>query len=224
MTQVKLCPYKEEEPAIWFRLIEAQFAVAGIKSQQLKYANTLANLPKQVLLDILDSVNACNKSDQPFDDLKVVLLGQFSKSKWQSYFELLYLLLDMQGLEPSIIMGKLVSSDNDLFLAMFLIRLLHSMREVVGSGNHKTAVLMVRAADALWDARHGHDPTVAAATSPCWGKRGDKRASAARSKSHLPSNQDFICFQNPSNGVCNYHNYYNARAYRCVKPCTWLED
>jgi hypothetical protein len=196
-TQVKLCPYKEEEPAIWFCLIEAQFAVAGIKSQQLKYANTLANLPKQVLLDILDSVDACNKLDQPFDDLKVVLLGQFSKSKWQSYFELLYLLLDMQGLEPTI-MGKLVSSDNDLFLAMFLIRLHHSMREVVGSWNHKTAALMVRAADALWDARRGHDPTVAAATSPCnrspapaGGKLDDKRANAACLKSHLPSNQDF---------------------------------
>jgi hypothetical protein len=32
-TKVKLCPYNEEEPAIWFRLIEAQFAAAGIKSQ-----------------------------------------------------------------------------------------------------------------------------------------------------------------------------------------------
>jgi hypothetical protein len=39
--QVKLCPYDEEEPHIWFRLIEAQFAAAGIKSQKLKYANEL---------------------------------------------------------------------------------------------------------------------------------------------------------------------------------------
>jgi hypothetical protein len=34
-SQVKLCPYDEEEPHIWFRLIEAQFAAAGIKSQKL---------------------------------------------------------------------------------------------------------------------------------------------------------------------------------------------
>ncbi len=27
-SQVKLCPYDEEEPHIWFRLIEAQFAAA----------------------------------------------------------------------------------------------------------------------------------------------------------------------------------------------------
>ncbi len=47
-SQVKLCPYDEEELHIWFRLIEAQFAAAGIKSQKLKYANAPASLPKQV--------------------------------------------------------------------------------------------------------------------------------------------------------------------------------
>jgi hypothetical protein len=86
---VKLCPYDEEEPAIWFRLIKVQFAAAGIKSHELRYANALASLPKQVLRDILDTVDVCNESDQPFDLLKEVLLGQFGKRKWQSYFELL---------------------------------------------------------------------------------------------------------------------------------------
>jgi hypothetical protein len=40
-TQVKLCPYDEEELHIWFLLIKAQFAAAGIRSQKLKYANAL---------------------------------------------------------------------------------------------------------------------------------------------------------------------------------------
>jgi hypothetical protein len=44
-SQVKLCPFDEEELAIWFRLIEVQSATAGIKSQKLRYANTLASLP-----------------------------------------------------------------------------------------------------------------------------------------------------------------------------------
>jgi hypothetical protein len=70
----------------------------------------------------------------------------------------------MQGLKPSILMGKLkqhlphsVSPDNDLFLAMFFIRLLPSMREADGAGNYKTA------ADTLWDALGRHDPMVEAA-------------------------------------------------------------
>jgi hypothetical protein len=39
------------------------------------------------------------------------------------------------------------------------------MRETVGAGNHETAAAMVKAADALWDARGSHDPTVAATTT-----------------------------------------------------------
>jgi hypothetical protein len=106
-SQVKLSPYDEEEPHIWFRLIEAQFAAAGIKSLKRKYANALPSLPKQFLRDILDTLDVCNNSDYPFDLLKTVSLGQFGKSKWQSYFELLWLPMDMQGLKPSILMGKL---------------------------------------------------------------------------------------------------------------------
>jgi hypothetical protein len=72
----------------WFPLIEAQFAAAGIKTQKLKYVNAL---PKQVLWDILDTLDVCNNLDHPCDLLKEVLLGQFGMSKWQSYIELLRL-------------------------------------------------------------------------------------------------------------------------------------
>jgi hypothetical protein len=49
----------------------------------------------------------CNESDEPFDYLKNTLLGQFGKSRWQSCFELLCLPMEMQGLKPSVLMGKL---------------------------------------------------------------------------------------------------------------------
>jgi hypothetical protein len=95
--------------------------------------------------------------------------------------------MEMQGLKPSVLMGKLkqhlplgVSPNNDLFLSMFLIRLPPSMRETVGAGAYGMAAAMVKAADSLWDARGGHDSTVAAASTqrsrspaPNSGKRGD---------------------------------------------------
>jgi hypothetical protein len=66
------------------------------------------HLPKQVLRDILDTVDVCNESDQPFDLLKDILLGQFGKSKWQSYFELLRLPMGkkIQGLQAQNFHGK----------------------------------------------------------------------------------------------------------------------
>jgi hypothetical protein len=198
-SQVIICPYDEEEPAIWFRLIEAQFAAAGIKS------------------------------DQPFDLLKEVFLGQFRKSKWQSYFELLQLPMEMLGLKSSVLMGKLkqylphgVSPDNDLFLAMFFIHLSPSMQEAVSAGNHKTALAMVRAADALWDASGGHNPTVGRSRSPApanWKRNGN-----TRSKSRPPSGLYFFSFQNPGNGMCKFHNFYGNKAHKCIFPCSYSEN
>ncbi len=78
--QVKLCPYDEEEPHIWFRLIAAQFAAAGIRSPNLSYANALASLPKQVLWDILDTLDICNDSDETFNCLKDALLGHLGRA------------------------------------------------------------------------------------------------------------------------------------------------
>ncbi len=217
-SQVKLCPYNEEELHIWFSLIEAQFAMAGIKSQKLKYANTLASLPKQVLRDILDTLDVCNNSDEPFNFLKNTLLRQFGKSKWQSYFELLRLPMEMQGLKPSVLMGKLkqhlppgVSPDNDLFLAMFLIHLPPSMRETVGAGAHKTAAAMVKAADTLWDAWGGPRPyghscldTAKRIPAPSSGKRINKRGDNVRPKSRPLPTQIFILFRTLAMACVNF--------------------
>jgi hypothetical protein len=146
--------------------------------------------------------------------------------------------MEMQGLKPSVLMGKLkqhlplgVSPDNDLFLAMFLIRLPPSMRETVGAGAHGMAAAMVKTANVLWDARGGHDPTVAAASTlqsrspaPSSGKRGDKRGGNAHPKSQPPSRPDFHSFQKPGNGMCKFYNFYANRANRCIPPCSWSEN
>ncbi len=177
-----------------------EFKCSQDSNSDLQNIKSLASLAKQVLQGILDTLDVCNDSDEPFDCLKVTLFGQFGKSKWQSYFALLRLPMEMQGLKPSVLMGKLkqhlpagVSPDNNLFLAMFLISPPPSMREAVGAGTHTTAAAMVKAADALWDAWSGNDPTVAAASTqrsrspaPHSGKRGDKKSGNAHSKSRPP--------------------------------------
>ncbi len=108
----------------------------------------------------------------PLTILKTLCLGSLERANGNPILSFYALPMEMQGLKPSVLMGKLkqhlppgVSPDNDLFLAMFLVRLPPSMRETVGAVNHTTAAAMVKSADALWDARGGHDPTVAAATT-----------------------------------------------------------
>jgi hypothetical protein len=93
-----------------------------------------------------------------------------------------------------------ISPDNDLFLSMFLIRLLPSMREAVGTSNHNQPGLwrkpghivhacssknLTVAATSAW---HGRSPTSAK------GKKGDKRGSSAQSKSRHSSPSIFHKF------------------------------
>jgi hypothetical protein len=107
----------------------------------------------------------------------------------------------LDGIKPSILMGKLkqlhphgVSHNNDLFLSMFFKRLPLSMRETIGAGTHKTAMVTVKAVDTLWDARGGNNQPVAAAMTrhsrsptPARGKKGKKRGCSAQSQSRPSS-------------------------------------
>ncbi len=88
------------------------------------------------------------------------------------------------------------------------------MRKAVGAGNHKTAVEMLRAADALLDAHGGHDPMVAAATTQCsrspaptGRKKNNRRNGNARFESRPPSSSDFFSFHNTGNGCANITNF-----------------
>jgi hypothetical protein len=74
--------YDEEEPAIWFRLIELQFAAASSKSQKLN--NALASLPKQVHWDILDTGDVLGSSAKASGNLSLNCLGNPWKCKASS--------------------------------------------------------------------------------------------------------------------------------------------
>ncbi len=94
---------------------------------------------------------------------------------------------------------------------MFLICLPPSMRETVGAGTHGTAAAMVKAADALWHAQGGHNPTVTAASTqrsrsptPSSGKRGDKRGGNAPPKSRPLPAQIFILFRTLAMACVNF--------------------
>ncbi|OBQ31821.1 MAG: hypothetical protein AN484_28620, partial [Aphanizomenon flos-aquae WA102] len=114
---------------------------------------------------------------------------------------------------------------NDLFLAMFLLRLSPNKRETLGAVNLTTAATMAAAADGLWDARGVDAPLCAAAalrphrsSQPSSGSDGGKKADRRRSPT------PFKKYRNPKNGKCLLHNFYGARATKCIAPCNWTEN
>ena len=76
----------------------------------------------------------------------------------------------VEDIRLSLVYGKLRSllpfgadQNNEIFMAMFLLRLPPSVREQVGAADHATVAAMVSHADRVWSFRGGSDPVVAAA-------------------------------------------------------------
>jgi hypothetical protein len=105
------------------------------------------------------------------------------------------------------------------------------MRGTVGACNHKMAAAVVKLRMHVEPPLRSYHPTVAAAMAghsrsptPAKRKKGKRGAGGSTQSKSCPSSpSDFHIFQNPSNGMFKYHNFYRARARMCVDPCFYQE-
>ena len=233
---VRLDEFNENNVEHWFNSHTWQFLNNKVTKASDKYSLARAKLPRSITDAYTSELDALFQQDDPYEALRHFLIEQFGKSKWISYFELLSLPVVAEDIRPSAVYQKLKSllpfgadPNNEIFMAMFLLRLPPSIREQVGSAGHTTVAAMVSHADRVWSFRGGPDQTVAAAAehrsrSPASapGRRGDKKSKRSKSRSADPVS--FQNFRNPPNGSCKFHNYYGVRANKCVPPCNQSEN
>ena len=233
---VRLDEFNENNVEHWFNSHTWQFLNCKITKSAEKYSLARAKLPRSITDAYTSELDALFQQDDPYEALRHFLITQFGKSKWISYFELLSLPVVAEEGRPSAVYQKLKSflpfgadQNNEIFMAMFLLRLPPSIREQVGSADHTTVADMVRHADRVWSFRGGSDQTVAAATehrsrSPVTspGRRTDKKGRRSKSRGANPAS--FQNFRNPPNGSCKFHNYFGVRAHKCVPPCNQSEN
>ena len=123
------------------------------------------------------------------------------------------------------------SENNELFMAMFLMRLPDSTREAVGAANHATVTAMCAHAENMYNFRGGYGPMATAAAavqqrsrSPAKtdGNRSEKQGKARYKK--RSASVSFAAFKNSKNGSCKFHNYYGAKAEKFFAPCNVTEN
>ena len=98
---LKLPPFWQEYPALWFHQVETQFATKGITQQLTKYhyiVGSLASETAREVCDVIVTIPATN----PFDTLKEHLISHTSLTESQRMQELLsFELLGDQKNPPS---------------------------------------------------------------------------------------------------------------------------
>ena len=88
MVSVKLPPFTESNPALWFGKAEAQFALRGIKDDTTKFYHLYANLTEKAMNEIENLLLDPPKTGK-VETMKYKLIRKFGKSQYQKDSELL---------------------------------------------------------------------------------------------------------------------------------------
>ncbi|XP_064482540.1 uncharacterized protein LOC135395231 [Ornithodoros turicata] len=76
---VKLTPFWDRNPAIWFAQAEAQFHLSGITSQTTRFYNVISALSPTAAEEVHDLITSPPR-ENPYDRLKAALLKRTSTS------------------------------------------------------------------------------------------------------------------------------------------------
>lgn len=85
---VKIPPFWNANPAVWFSQVECQFHLAGITSQTTRYFHVAAVLPPEVASEVTDILCA-PLSAAPYDRLKAALIERTTASERKRLQQLL---------------------------------------------------------------------------------------------------------------------------------------
>lgn len=105
ITEVKLVPFYENDPDLWFKIIEAQFETRKITSERNKYFHVVSHLSSTVAQQVKDVIST-PFADGKFKMLRQALLAIYAETATQK-FEKLISSEPLGDMEPSLALHKI---------------------------------------------------------------------------------------------------------------------
>ncbi|CAN7988330.1 unnamed protein product [Ixodes hexagonus] len=243
---VRLPPYWDRNPRLWFLQVESQFHLAHIISQERKYHHVVSALSPTAadeVYDVLSSPSATN----PYDQLKAALLQRTEASertRWQQLLsaeelgdrrptQLVRRMTQLLGERANVI-------DDVLLRELFLQRLPQNVQMVLAAAAPLNLAGLAGLADAVMEVSSPTIATAAALTSQSAGntsttardirepnasqRRGTARSPSRRRRSPSSRADNDRSSRGHSSGLCYYHRRFGPDARRCQRPCAWPEN
>ncbi|XP_064462765.1 uncharacterized protein LOC135373598 [Ornithodoros turicata] len=162
---VKLPPYFDRNPAVWFLQAEAQFNLAGITAQQTKFYHVISALTPSAANEVYD-ILASPSPSTPYDQLKKALLQRATLSS-RSRLQQLLSTEELGDRRPSQLLRRMrqllddqsASVDDALLRELFLQRLPQNVQMVLATAADMTLDQLATLADAVVEVAN---PAVAA--------------------------------------------------------------
>ncbi len=236
---VKLPPFWEPNPRVWFIQCEAAFRHAAVTREITKFDHILTALPTSVVNSIIDLVDEVDEHpDDCYTLLKERLMGKYSLSKWSRCAAI----VDHDPLgdrRPSSLMDDMLAvhpegeKTNSLFLYIFLRKLPAEMMDQLVVKDYSSPRELASAADKLWDSRRSRGRPVCAmpehstvatvssvSRSPSPSAR---RPTHTRASGGAGSRRQRASTPGPS-GFCRLHAKWGEDARQCFPPCSWPKN
>lgn len=248
VTEVKLTPFFESDPELWFVLVESQFAARQITSDKTKYFHTVSHLTSSVASRIKDKLIPPYENGK-YESLKKELIAIFSESATEK-FEKLISSEPLGDMKPSQALHKIRALaagtvTDDFVKKLWLKRLPHTTRSVLAASND-TLDALAKMADSMWEVSDR-----SAISSVSQGNSlektlqliqqqieklsnrvnsGDERKSRRDATPHYQRNRSksktdkSTSERENKDDVCWYHRKWSDKATKCREPCAYSKN
>lgn len=224
---IKPPEFSETSPAIWFKIVEAQFFIRGINQSQTKYFHAISYLPQ----DILSNVPPEIIDGEDYDDLKEAIICAYEQTK-PELFEKLTASTTMTG-RPSAYLRRLqqigskLKVGDDLIRHQFVSNLPSTISAVVASQKSLNLTALGSMADELMPLHSKINSVSMRDTERRRDgnrqQRYDRSSSARRqetsNKGRHPALQPFHDDQKPK--MCRGHIFYAEKSRTCKNWCRY---
>lgn len=240
---VKLPPFWADRPAVWFVQAEAQFHLAGIKSDMTKFSHIISIIDQKLIGEIEDIVMHPPEEDK-YNTLKQELIRRLSISE-QQRVERLLSEEELGNRKPSAFLRHLQSlsgnsKDDSILRQLWMRRLPSQVQAILTAQSDLSLDKLAELADKIIEVTPGPSQVYTVANkgfpdlNPLFDQLNklskqvaaltDERQrgrSRARSSSRSSSRRSTPTRRADTARICWYHKRYKTRAAKCIPPCAW---
>ena len=221
---LKLPPFWNAEPELWFKQVEAQFQTRKIFNDKAKFNHVIQTLDNAAASEV-ESIIMNPPDDHAYVALKESLIKSYGKSQDEKDNEL----LNLHGLgdrKPTALLRHIQSLNSDpatLLRVIFLKELPDNVRSTLAASGEKDLQKLAAMADSMMEAskiQSNHPPQVYAAqvsassaprsTAPAFGARPPLRPQTAPGTANSK--------------LCYFHAKFGAKAHKCAKTTCPMRD
>ncbi|XP_054158534.1 uncharacterized protein LOC128956847 [Oppia nitens] len=228
-------PFYDSNPALWFGLLEGQFAANRISSDAVKYGSVLSALTVSQSTEVMDIITEPPATDK-YKTIKDALISRLSTSNAKRLEQL----IDREELgdrKPSQLLRRLrqlagTSVTDDALKTLWMRRLPNDTQKILKASREQLNTL-ADIADEIHDTYQSAHVSAVSTETEALRKQIDAltkqiaQLSSNRSRDHSRSRSQRRGRSNSrnreDNGQCWYHNRFGNKATKCTKPCNYNE-